>query len=206
MDRFERAFALLDEHEGGYSNHPDDPGGATMRGVTQAVYNHYLRRKGRGIHSVQHITESEVREIYRRQYWDAVRADDLPEGVAYCVFDAAVNSGPARAARWLQSLIGAQVDGVIGLETIDKAATTPAVPLIDRYCDKRLAFMRSLRHWSTFKNGWTRRVHEVRTQAKEWAAGQVKTPGTPTSGKATGAQSFIAAILAFLKSIFGGKK
>ena len=107
MDRFERAFALLAVHEGGYSNHPDDPGGATNRGVTQRTYDSYRARHGLERRDVRQITDGEVAEIYRGQYWDAIRGDDLPAGVAYCVFDAAVNSGPGRALRWLQAEIGA---------------------------------------------------------------------------------------------------
>ena len=174
MDRFYRAFALLAVHEGGYVNHPDDPGGATNRGVTQRTYDNHRRRHGLPPRDVRSITEEEVAAIYRNQYWDAVRADDLPDGVAYCVFDAAVNSGPGRAVRWLQSIIGAGVDGVVGDETIGMAVAASPRDLIDAYCAARLAFMRRLRHWPTFKNGWTRRVAEVRAQSKAWAVS-----GTP---------------------------
>lgn len=168
-NRFERAFALLSAHEGGYVNHPKDPGGATNRGVTQRVYDAYRRRAGRAAQSVRHISDAEVVEIYRAQYWDAIRAEDLPRGVAYCVFDAAVNSGAGRAAKWLQAEIGAGRDGVVGNETIGLAGQVDPAALIDRYCDRRLAFMRRLKHWPTFAGGWTRRVAEVRAQSKVWA-------------------------------------
>ena len=88
---------------------------------------------------------AEVAEIYRGQYWDAIRGDDLPAGVAYCVFDAAVNSGPGRALRWLQAEIGATVDGVIGNETLGLAARRDPVRLIDGYCARRLTFMKRLK-------------------------------------------------------------
>ena len=169
MDRFERAFALLAVHEGGYSNHPDDPGGATNRGVTQRTYDSYRARHGRIRCDVRQITDGEVAEIYRGQYWDAIRGDDLPAGVAYCVFDAAVNSGPGRALRWLQAEIGATVDGVIGNETLGLAARRDPVRLIDGYCARRLTFMKRLKHWPTFKNGWSGRVAEVRAQSTAWA-------------------------------------
>jgi len=169
-DRFARAFVLLGVHEGEYSNHPDDPGGATMKGVTQRTYNSFRDRRSLPRKDVREISDSEVEKIYRGQYWNAIKADNLPNGVAYCVFDAAVNSGPGRAVRWLQELIGAKVDGVVGDETISKVRNVKPMTLIDKYCDKRLAFMKRLAHWSTFKNGWSRRVAEVRNQAKAWAA------------------------------------
>ncbi len=178
MDRFERAFALLAVHEGGYSNHPDDPGGATNRGVTQRTYDSYRARHGLERRDVRQITDGEVAEIYRGQYWDAIRGDDLPAGVAYCVFDAAVNSGPGRALRWLQAEIGATVDGVIGNETLGLAARRDPVRLIDGYCARRLTFMKRLRHWPTFQNGWSRRVAEVRAQSTAWAARRDPQPST----------------------------
>ncbi|WP_420012232.1 glycoside hydrolase family 108 protein [Tateyamaria sp.] len=195
MDRFERAFALLAVHEGGYVNHPDDPGGATNRGVTQRTYDDYRCRHGIAIRDVRSITDDEVATIYRNQYWDAVRADDLPGGVAYCVFDAAVNSGPGRAARWLQSGIGASVDGSVGNETVGLAASVDPLRLIDGYCDRRLAFMKRLRHWPTFKNGWSRRVAEVRAQSKAWAANGTTQPSQVAQpAKADGPESAAATL------------
>jgi len=200
-DRFPRAFALLKVHEGGYSNHTDDPGGATMKGVTQRTYDAYRKRRNATVRDVREITDQEVEVIYRDQYWNAVHADDLPDGVAYCVFDAAVNSGPGRAARWLQKVIGAKVDGIVGNETI--AATRDMVPadLIHAYCDRRLAFMKRLRHWSSFKNGWTRRVAEVRAQAVEWGDyGRTATPSEePPQPKAEGRESLTATAVDALK-------
>jgi lysozyme family protein len=188
MDRFERAFALLAVHEGGYSNHPDDPGGATNRGVTQRTYDSYRARHGLERRDVRRITDAEVAEIYRGQYWDAIRGDDLPAGVAYCVFDAAVNSGPGRALRWLQAEIGATVDGVIGNETLGLAARRDPVRVIDGYCERRLTFMKRLKHWPTFQNGWSRRVAEVRAQSTAWAARRDPQPSTVAApAKAQGA-------------------
>ena len=168
-DRFERALPKLLVHEGGYVNHPDDPGGATNKGVTQRTYNSWRRQEGHAQRSVREITDAEVAAIYRDSYWDAIRGDDLPEGVAYCVFDAAVNSGPARAVRWLQKCVGARADAVVGPETLGATAERDPTSIISDYCDKRLAFMKRLRHWNSFKNGWTRRVAEVRKQSLEWA-------------------------------------
>lgn len=167
--RFDRALPLILQHEGGFVNHPDDPGGATNFGVTQATYNNWRRGQGQEQRSVRQITEAEVRAIYRAGFWDAIRADSLPSGVAYCVFDAAVNSGPGRAVRWLQAEIGARQDGIIGPETLARTAEAEPVALVNGYCDRRLRFMQGLRHWPTFGRGWSRRVAEVRKQAVEWA-------------------------------------
>ena len=182
-ERFQRALPKILVHEGGFVNHPDDPGGATNKGITQRTYNNWLRSQGTEQRSVRQITDEEVHAIYREGYWDSVQADKLPPGVAYCVFDAAVNSGPGRAVRWLQECIGAKVDGVVGPETIGASNDANAVETVNDYCDKRLAFMKRLRHWNTFKNGWTRRVREVRKQSLEWATGdapsdsEVEAPG-----------------------------
>ncbi len=193
-DRFQRAFALLSVHEGGYVNHPKDPGGATNKGVTQRTYDAYRERIGQSPRDVRQITDAEVETIYRNQYWNAVRADDLPRGVAYCVFDAAVNSGPGQAVKWLQRVIGVKVDGVVGDETIGMARAMSAHKLIHAYCDMRLAFMKRLKHWSTFKNGWRRRVHEVRAQSIEWASNDVVATQTAESPqpKAEGKESMSA--------------
>lgn len=194
-DRFERALERVLVHEGGFVDHPRDPGGATNRGVTQATYDNWRRRHGLPTRSVRQLAESELRAIYREGYWDAIRADELPPGVAYAVFDAAVNSGPARAARWLQAQIGARVDGVVGPETIGRTQAVAAVPLILRYSDARLAFMRRLPHWDAFGRGWARRVEEVRVQAVQWAQGftpspsEAEAPGKADRGPRRAAES-----------------
>ncbi len=168
-DRFDRAFDILAVHEGGYVNHPKDPGGATNKGVTQRTYNSFRARQGQGPRDVRDITDLEVEAIYRSQYWATVKADQLPPGLAYCVFDASVNSGPAQAAKWLQEIIGARIDGVVGNETLSKIAGRDVLEIITRYCQMRLAFMRRLKHWPTFKRGWSRRVEEVKKQSLVWA-------------------------------------
>lgn len=200
QDRFYRAFALLRVHEGGYSNHKDDPGGPTMKGVTQRTYDNYRTRLGRAKQDVRKITDKEVEAIYRGQYWNAVRADELPPGVAYCVFDAAVNSGPGQAVQWLQQVIGARVDGVVGNETLALTRAADPFILIEKYCDTRLAFMKRLKNWSSFKNGWSRRVAEVRAQSKQWASGG-EVPGSHevVSAKADGPISATATLSDMVK-------
>lgn len=201
MNRFDRAFECLKVHEGGYVNHPDDPGGATNKGVTQRTYNHYRRRHDKDTRDVRQITNAEVRAIYLGQFWSTIDASNLPAGVAYCVFDAAVNSGPGQAVRWLQRVIGAKVDGVVGMETLTKTKEMDPATLIDAYCDRRLAFMQRLAHWDSFGDGWTRRVDEVRAQSKEWAeTGQITTETTNSpQPKAEGEQKLSSTARDFLR-------
>jgi len=145
-------------YEGGYGNHPDDPGGATMEGVTQRTYNADRRRRGLSTRPVIRLEPFERDAIYKIQYWDAIRGDDLPTGIDAAVYDYAVNSGPGRAARELQAVLGVTQDGVIGILTLEAAQAANPFEVIKGLCERRLAFMRRLRHWPTFAKGWTRRV------------------------------------------------
>lgn len=160
-ENLEAALKHVLQHEGGYVNHPKDPGGATNRGVTQRVYDAYRDRQGLARRSVRAITADEVADIYKRQYWDAIRGDDLPSGLDYAVFDYAVNSGPRRAAQDLQREVGVAVDGIIGNVSLAGVAKADVHDLIERLCARRMRFLKGLRHWPTFKNGWTRRVSDV---------------------------------------------
>lgn len=160
-ENLETALKHVLVHEGGFVNHPKDPGGATNRGVTQRVYDAYRDRQGQSRRSVRAITAEEVADIYKRQYWDAIRGDDLPSGLDYAVFDYAVNSGPRRAAQDLQRELGVAVDGVIGNVTLAEVAKVDVYDLIDRLCARRMRFLKGLKHWRTFGKGWTRRVTDV---------------------------------------------
>lgn len=155
------AMNHLRRDEGGYVNHPKDPGGATNYGVTQAVYDAYCRRTGQPTRSVLQMLESEVATIYRTQYADKVRYDDLPAGVDYATLDAAVNSGVSRGAKWLQASVGANADGVIGNLTVAKANAADPVATVKTICARRLSFVRSLKTWTTFGKGWSRRIAGV---------------------------------------------
>lgn len=146
-------------HEGGYVNHPEDPGGATNQGITQSVYDAWRINRGKSTQSVKLLTDADRDTIYRSQYWSVIRGDSLPLGVDYAVYDFAVNSGPARAAKFLQRLVGVTPDGIIGNLTLAAVAKHPDhVELIKELCYSRYAWLKRLRHWSTFGSGWTRRV------------------------------------------------
>lgn len=166
-NNFEKALSLVLEHEGGFSDHKLDPGGKTMKGVTQAVYDAYRKVRGRPSQSVKFITDEELRAIYKFQYWDKVHGDFLPTGLDYAVFDFAVNSGVSRAAKYLQAVLGVPQDGQIGAMTL--AAIHSPVQAISALCDRRMGFLRNLRTFLTFGKGWTARVQGVRANALDMA-------------------------------------
>lgn len=174
MDEFERALPKLLIHEGGLSNHPKDPGALTMKGVTQRTYDAYRRRKGLPLRSVALISDVEVREIYREQYWNVIKGDQLPAGVSYVVFDGAVNSGAAQSIKWLQRALGVAADGVIGPTTLAAANRYPDNDLlIANIISRRLAFQKSLNTWTYFGKGWERRDKDVLAVGQAWASGSV---------------------------------
>lgn len=163
---YARALALVLQSEGGYVNDPRDPGGATMKGVTQAVYDAQRRGQGLALRSVHLIGADELAAIYRRRYADAVHFDELPAGVDYAVFDPAVNSGPGRGIAWLQAAVGLKADGRMGFAVLAAARARKPASVIDAICDARLGFLHRLRTWQVFGKGWGRRVYGVRLMAQ----------------------------------------
>ncbi|MGD9866716.1 MAG: glycoside hydrolase family 108 protein [Hyphomicrobiales bacterium] len=164
QDTFPDALKLVLAHEGGYVDHPLDPGGATNRGITIGTLRQW-RGKPVTKSDVKNITFDEVAAIYRARYWDALSCDDLPRGLDYAVFDYGVNSGISRAARVLQALVGVTQDGIIGGMTLKAVSRCSSVTLINRLCDQRLSFLQRLRTWNAFGRGWTNRVRGVRNHA-----------------------------------------
>lgn len=163
------------DHERGYVNHPNDPGGPTNMGITWETLARW-----RGVHrnrispeDVRNMSRDEAIAIYDAMYWDAVRADRLPPALAYAAFDFAVNSGPVRAVKELQKLVGTRADGIIGGHTMRRIhAVNDRESLVNRYLDARLAFMKRIRHrktgerlWDTFGRGWGKRVADVRRRS-----------------------------------------
>lgn len=159
----ERCLAVTLRHEGGWSDHPKDPGGATMMGVTLATYRRY--KPGATKSDLRSIPMARVQEIYRDGFWKPIAGDALPFGLDLATFDFAVNSGPSRGVKALQAAIGAKVDGKPGTDTILKASKADGKKAIQAMCAGRLSFMKSLKIWSTFKNGWSRRVAEIEAKA-----------------------------------------
>jgi len=167
---FRTALRLVLVHEGGYVDHPLDPGGATNLGITRRTLAAW-----RGIKAWRKLPKSEVRaltrreagKIYRARYWDGVLGDKLPSGVDYAVFDYAVNSGVARAAKTLQRVTGAKADGIIGPMTLAAVARHHPKTIIRRLIARRRSFLQRLRTWKTFGRGWTARVNGVLADALE---------------------------------------
>ncbi len=162
--RFQACLAEVLKHEGGYVDDPRDPGGATNLGIAMATLAAW-RGKPVTKQDVRDLSVAEAGAIYRARYWDQVRGDALPPGVDLVVFDAAVNSGPARSIQWLQAALGVPQDGAIGPVTLAAVRKVPPPHLVGELCSARMAFLRSLSTWQTFGRGWTARVDKVRAAA-----------------------------------------
>jgi lysozyme family protein len=167
--RFDDCLACVLTHEGGYVAHPADPGGHTNLGVTKDTWERWVGRSV-SVDAIKALTVSDVTPVYREKYWDRAKCGLLPVGIDYCVFDTAVNSGPGRAVKFLQEVVGSTPDGVIGPLTLRAIHAMNPRDVIDGYCDKRLAFLQELKTWPTFGRGWGRRVDEVRRTAHEMLA------------------------------------
>lgn len=163
---FDVALRQVLKSEGGYVNHPSDPGGRTNLGVTQKVWEEWVGRPVTEA-DMRALTPELVAPLYKKMYWDKVKGDDLPSGVDYVVFDIAVNSGTGRAAKMLQQVVGVPADGAIGPKTINAVLTcnVSGEDLVNKLCDKRLAFWQSLPTFDTFGKGWTNRGTHVREEA-----------------------------------------
>jgi lysozyme family protein len=168
-ENFDEALKAILHHEGGYVDHPKDPGGRTNLGCTQRVWEEWV---GHPVDekAMRGLTPELVAPLYKAKYWDRIKGDELPTGVDYVVFDAAINSGPGRAAKWLQTVVGAVPDGAIGAGTLAKVAAMPAADIVEKYQETRLQFLQSLQTWDTFGKGWGRRVAEVEDAAGKMLA------------------------------------
>jgi lysozyme family protein len=168
-------------YEGGFSDHPRDPGGRTLEGIIQRVYDGYRERNGlprKALTAAMRGTSSWITErdaIYRKQYWNAIRGDELPAGVDLFVFDCAVNSGPFQAVKWLQRALGnVEVDGHLGESTLAALALCDDHDLlIADMAARRMGMLKSLKTWSDFGRGWSARVGNVKAIAQAWAIGSV---------------------------------
>lgn len=165
MERnFPEALAHTLQFEGGWANNPNDPGGATMKGITQHTYNQYLGRET-SQDALRHISDIEVAAIYRKLYWDECLCDALADGLDFAVFDSAVNTGPREANRLLQRIVGAPVDGVLGPKSLaavnDYINAEGLSKLIDAYTEARQAYYRMLPTYVHFGEGWRKRADNV---------------------------------------------
>jgi len=161
---FEDCLARVLASEGGFVNNPADPGGMTNLGCTKSTWEEFV---GHPVSEadMRALTPDDVAPLYQRKYWDKVSGDLLPSGLDYAVFDAAINSGPGRAVKWLQEVAGVPADGAIGPKTLAAIADFTPTNLIAHYNDKRLQFLESLPTWPTFGKGWGNRVAHVQSVA-----------------------------------------
>jgi Putative secretion activating protein len=179
QDKFKRCLKFVLKWEGGLSDDPDDPGGRTYRGVTQARYNQYRKEKGLPPQDVAKMSDAEMEEIYRKYYWQPVKADEFPYPLALAVFDAAVNMGVVTAAKLLQRAINdllpssqwIKVDGIIGPQTLGKAKSLDPKRLALKLCDRRVeryhAIVRARPRLRKFLKGWLNRVNDLRKEIQK---------------------------------------
>ena len=163
QNNFERSLALVLQHEGGYVNHPSDPGGRTNLGVTQRVWEEYV---GHPVdeQAMRSLTKELVAPLYKKNYWDAVCGDVLPAGSDYLLFDFAVNAGASRAIKTAQKSLGINADGALG--PITTQALLTAKDFIRVFSSAKENFYRGLNNFPTFGKGWLNRVAEAKKTAE----------------------------------------
>ena len=168
-ENYKKCLELILHHEGGYVNHPKDPGGETNMGVTKKVYEAWVMEEDLLPKEMKDLQFEDVAPIYKKNYWDRVKGDNLPSGLDLCIFDFGVNAGTGRAAKFIQSIIGTTVVGVIvpnTLKTLEAYISVEGLEAtIDAYQAKRQEYYESLSTFETFGKGWTRRVTETTDEA-----------------------------------------
>jgi lysozyme family protein len=175
-----RVFA----HEGGYTNHPKDPGGPTNWGITITDARLYGEEFGwvanPTVADIQAMPKWFAEKVYDKKYWDAERCDELPPGVDYAVCDYGINSGIGRSGKVLRRLVGLPDDtSKITNEVIAAVNKRDPKALVGAICDERLLFLKGLKTWPDFGNGWGRRVSEVREFGHQLASQMVVAPPQP---------------------------
>lgn len=156
INNYPKCLSTILRKEGGYVNDPHDAGGETNMGISKRAFPDI---------DIKNLDVETASAIYKKYYWNQVKADQLPSGLDLVVFDSAVNSGPAQSAKWLQKALGIKADGVIGPVTLVALQGAPVASVIDKVLDQRLAFLKSLPTWSRFGKGWEARVEDIRKLA-----------------------------------------
>ncbi|CAB4132222.1 Peptidoglycan binding domain containing protein [uncultured Caudovirales phage] len=171
-NNWDKAFELVIAHEGGFTNDQRDPGnhlpdgreGCTMWGCTQANWEKYIGRQVTQ-EDMKALSKEDVKPLYKRDYWDAVKGDELPAGVDYAAFDFAINAGPSRSRKMIQTALGVTADGAIGPATIAAIKAADGEELLQKFSDAKEAFYRSLPTFATYGKGWLKRVADVQSVA-----------------------------------------
>jgi lysozyme family protein len=169
ISNWQKSFELMLKSEGGYVNNPADPGGMTNLGVTKATWENWVGRESDEA-EMRGLTPEKVEPLYKKKYWDAVRADDLPVGLDYLMFDFGVNAGPGRAIKVMQSAVGVTPDGGFGPLTLAAVQAIDPVELIEKFSQAKEDFYRSLGTFATFGKGWLNRVADVKVKANSMLA------------------------------------
>jgi lysozyme family protein len=164
QSNWQKSFDLMLQSEGGFSNHPSDPGGMTNLGVTKATWENWVGRQSDEA-EMRGLTPGKVEPMYKNKYWDAVRGDELKVGIDYLMFDFAVNAGAGRAIKTLQTAIGVPADGGFGPITMASMKSFEPVKLIERFSQAKEDFYRSLNTFDVFGKGWLNRVERVKAEA-----------------------------------------
>ena len=169
---YDKCLETILHHEGGYVNHPKDPGGITNMGVTKRVYEEWVGHEV-SEQDMKDLTEDDVIPIYKKNYWDRIKGDKLPDGLDLCVFDFGVNAGTGRAAKYLQKMIGTTADGGIGPNTLKALKSyvkeNGLVETIEKYQSNRQKYYESLSTFETFGRGWTNRNNDTTEYAVQLA-------------------------------------
>jgi lysozyme family protein len=170
ISNWQKSFELMLKSEGGYVNNPADPGGMTNLGVTKATWENWVGRESDEA-EMRGLTPEKVEPLYKKKYWDAVRGDEIENGgVAYLLFDFAVNAGVGRSIKTLQTAVGVTPDGGFGPMTMAAVQATDPVDLIERFSQAKEDFYRSLTTFATFGKGWLNRVADVKVKASAMLA------------------------------------
>lgn len=177
LNNWDKSFDHVIAHEGGFTDDERDPGnkmpdgrkGSTMWGCTQANWEAYIGKQVTH-DEMRALSKDDVKPLYKKSYWDAVSGDDLPPGVDYAVFDFAINAGPGRAKKILQTALGVTADGAIGPGTLAAIRAADAQELLQKFSDAKENFYRSLPTFETYGKGWLNRVAQVQTAATSMVA------------------------------------
>lgn len=152
MSKFDYALKLILRHEGGYVNDLKDPGGETKYGISKRAYPN---------EDIKNLTIERAGQLYKRDYWDKIKGDDLPEAIAVTVFDFAVNAGVRRAVRMMQRLLNVPSDGIIGAKTLAAAKKANQDDFVTDYASERVNYYMMLKTFKRFGGGWLRRTKET---------------------------------------------
>jgi len=172
LSNWDKSFDMVIAHEGGFTSDERDPGnklpdgrkGSTMWGCTQANWKKYIGHQVTQ-DDMKALKKEDVKPLYKRDYWDAVKGDSLPAGVDYAVFDFAINAGSSAARKMIQKALGVTADGAIGPATMKAIQEADALDLLEKFSHSKEAFYKPLPTFQTYGKGWLKRVADVQTSA-----------------------------------------